>query len=206
MNQGGRCDCEMETIMEDDIERRTCNLESLIEPLFDKKIQMIQRYGRELSPETLKKERNKEYSRINRRKKKEYVKILENKVNELENKVQQLTEQLKIEKSKVFALRTGYERDYEDMKETQAYFDTEFLDYLETCQDCEKGREKMKQLCELHGPGGEDRQKMIKQRFKSIIDNIMPPQTQCFLHLFSESSAATDYQYERLFRLSKLSA
>jgi len=119
---------EVSTIEED---KDPNDLEKLMEPLLNKKERMIKTFGRELSPETLRKERNKIYSQTNRRKKKEYVHILENKVEELERKVIELTDQLRVYKNKVIALESGFDRDYEDLKQTKAYFEGEFLEYLE---------------------------------------------------------------------------
>lgn len=66
--------------------------------------------------------------------------------------------------------------------------------------------QKIRQLCDLHGPGGEDRRKMIKLTCHQLIENIMPGQTRAFLHIFSNSSNATDDQYEKLFKTSKYTA
>ena len=142
-----------------------------------------------------------------RRKKKQYVHILEARVDELEAKVVHLTDQLRVYKSKVFALASGFERDYEDVQKTKAYYDDEFYEYLEKWKDKDQKLKKIKQLSDLHGPGGEDRKKMIKHLSKNLIHNLMPLQMRCFLDLFSEcSKGVSDTEYSKLLKMNKVSA
>lgn len=114
-----------------DIEEEKDTLDDLLMPLMKIKERDTKKFGRDMSPETLRKERNKVYSKASRRKKKEYVKILEDKISTLEAKVSELTDQLKTYKNKIFAFAAGYERDYEEANQTKAYYDGEFYDFLE---------------------------------------------------------------------------
>ena len=70
--------------------------------------------NKEDQEEELKKEMNKIYSRRNRRKKKEYIKELEQTVQELEAKVEKLTDQLYRYKLKVNSMVIGDENDFKD--------------------------------------------------------------------------------------------
>ena len=66
----------------------------------------------------LNKEKNKYYSKLNRRRKKEYVAELEQKIEELEQRVLLLTDQLNLYKNKMFSLASGQEKEFTD------YFDS----------------------------------------------------------------------------------
>jgi len=149
---------------------------------------------------------NKEYSRRNRRKKKEYVKELELKVEELQKKVEVLTDQIFKYRQKLNLIVIGGENDYNDFKDTGEYIKTGFKDLLENWND-DKWQEKYDNLVEKFGPTGEFRQSLIKNSIKSVIYNILPDGMKYLMLLTSHSTKKiTAKMYERLLKMSKPSA
>ena len=65
-------------------------------------------------PSPKSKEMNRIYSRKWRRKRKEYIKTLENKIEELELKVQRLTDQISYYKHRINSILIGDEEDFKD--------------------------------------------------------------------------------------------
>lgn len=156
--------------------------------------------------EELKKEMNKIYSRRNRRKKKEYVKQLENKILALEQKVEKLTDQLYQYKIKVNAMVIGDENDFKDYTDYLIYLKTDFKDLWETWKDG-SWREKYQKVIEVLGPTGKWRQALIKNSFQSIIDNALPDGFKYIMQLASKlTGKATKKQYSKLFKMSNESA
>ena len=186
----------------DDTQKRLDDLQMLLEPQIRRKQKMCRKYGRNLSPKSLRKERNKEYSRINRKRKKEYVSVLESRVSELEDKVTSLSEQLLHYKNKVAALTSGYERDY---SESSTYFDNDFIEFLRTASPKDGGA-RFKEVCSVYGPNGEDRIKLLKFHFKHIIDILLPDSLRCFMALLREESKATDEEYDQITKMNRISA
>ena len=76
------------------------------------------------------KERNKFYSKASRRKHKEYVKELENKIESLEAKIINLNEQIDFYKNKQFSLASGIESDFTEFMNARHFFRNDFIQEL----------------------------------------------------------------------------
>ena len=152
------------------------------------------------------KEMNKVYSRRNRRKKKQYIKQLEDKITQLETKVESLTDQIYHYKLKVNSMLIGDEDDFKEFKECLEYAKTDFKKKLETCKD-DSWRDDYQKVIDTLGPTGKRRQAVINNAFNAVIENIVPDGMKYLMYLCGGYHRRAEMKdYEKLLKLSKESA
>ncbi|CAI2363943.1 unnamed protein product [Moneuplotes crassus] len=159
---------------------------------------------RDLSPETFRKTRNKRLAKESRARKGNYVKTLENKVQELEQRVVMLNEKLENFKKKISYLEIGDKRGYHNITEAQDYWHNQLSDALTNPQT---SPDHLKDIVEYFlntlGVAGSDRKKVIKNAIRVIIDNLLPETVKTLIYCNKKDPIANDKQLDSLRVASK---
>ena len=185
--------------------RRSKNLRKMLEPTLKKKTKYKEVLGDDFLESIPVKDRNKYYSRISRRKHKEYVVELEKKVDELESKILELNKIIDSYKHRELLIASGLENDYLDFFQASKYSRDNFIDEMNKLDD-ETAKERFKELMRVHGAFGEYRILIIKKWFKTIIETLVP------IPLFTQMQVAriekswSEEEYENLMKLQKKQA
>jgi TolA-binding protein len=117
-------------------------------------------------------------AQLSRRRKKDYTKQLEEKVESLEAQIQQLNRKIDNLKIKLNLKLIGEEREFKEAEDTNVMFREDMLKTVEKQEDDQqKNQEFFKLLKHYHtlqGPVGADRIKVIKKATRFIIENLIP--------------------------------
>ncbi|CAI2375090.1 unnamed protein product [Moneuplotes crassus] len=156
-------------------------------------------------PSASRREKNKFYAMQNRRRKKEYIKELESKVETLQQKVADLNDKLDMYKNKMFSIACGGEAhftDFESLRETWRYKIEDLVNSKEQ-KDHFKTFEEIK---DSFGPMGTARRLMLKKCFRTVIENLVPDHIKLVMFLAPKLSSISDEEYDKLFALPKPAA
>jgi predicted RNase H-like nuclease (RuvC/YqgF family) len=126
---------------------------------------------RQLSPKSRRRAQNRIYCRQNRRKKKEYVHELENKIEHLEKQITNLSSQIDKYKYKLNIAAIGEERDFGEYNELQEYRRQTTIKSLEEGKDEKELKKNIADFAKFAGLASSDRQKLIKAAIRVVIDN-----------------------------------
>jgi hypothetical protein len=150
------------------------------------------------------KEQNKYYAKLNRRRKKEYTVELENKIWSLEKENSKLKEKIGNLEAEIMK-HTLDNKVLDTYKELEDYTKNGLVkDLSNTIIEADS---RFRYFSDLVGPAAFDRQKVIKTTFGVIIDSILPSPMKQMISLQIEGTAATQKDYERVFNYkSKYSA
>lgn len=105
---------------------------------------------------------NKYYALQNRRRKKEYVKELEDKVEELESKILSLNDELSVYKNKMLSLASGGDIHFTDFENYREVFRNK-VENLTSKTEAKEGFKKFEEIKDSFGPMGTARRKMLKK-------------------------------------------
>jgi len=148
---------------------------------------------------------NKFYAMQNRRRKKEYVKELEEKVQNLENTIVDLNNEIAVYKHKMFSIAWGGEAhftDFESLREAWRYR----IEEMTQNKEKENGFKQFEEVKDAFGPMGSARRLMIKKWFRTIIENLVPNHIKLVMSIAPNLSTIEDEEYDKLFSLPKPAA
>lgn len=169
---------------------------------FNNQIKRIQEDSR-MSPRSKKREANKLYCKNTRRKNKEYTKQLEARIDELEDKVANLTSMVEKYKFKLHMMSIGEDKDLRDFKVMEEIGRIELVGSLYNGTHSSHLKDKISELSKKSGSAGTDRQKLIKTAFKLIIENLVPDRMRILFNIVKEESSSTYEDYKRLYSMNR---
>lgn len=159
---------------------------------------------RDLSPETFRKTRNKRLAKESRNRKFNYIKSLEDKITELENKVVMLNEKLETYQKKIAHLEIKDTRGHENLGSAQDYWHNQVSEAL---KGKSTSKEHLKDIVDYFvatlGVAGSDRKRVIKNAIKVLLDNLVPESWKVLLFINKHQIKASDKQLETLRTSSK---
>jgi len=180
------------------------NLSSMTEEPKRKRKRRRMSCEQSLSPETFRKARNKRLAKESRQRKGTYIKTLEQKVFELEDKIINLTEKLEDFKKKVSLLEINDRRGYETLSSAQEYWHDQMSAAL---KDKSSSKSHLKDIVEYFnstlGVAGCDRKKVLMNATKVVIENLVPQSIKVLLFCNKHKLVASDKQLETLRTSSK---
>ena len=134
-------------------------------------------FERKLSPKSSRREKNKEYAKLNRRRKKEYTLELEQKVERLETEVARLNSEIKNLQSHTSYLN-NHNMPLFDPKIQKEFEDLDNYRRKGLISDLKNKLidigNRFKYFSDIIGPAASERQNLIKAAFKTIFDSVLP--------------------------------
>lgn len=152
--------------------------------------------------------RHREICRESRRRKKQYVVELENKVDYLEEKVGYLNEEIGNMKKKMFMMASGLEVTFKDYMDNYKELSTRIIAHKYLNED-NKGSDffdVIKHFEEETRPQGIMHTKIFRSLMKNIFEHIVPDFGKLFVSFSSNISDASSSQYSKLFEMTKQTA
>lgn len=134
-----------------------------------------------------------------------YIKCLEEKIEQLEAKVEYLSSEIDKYRYRINMMAIGGSKDLIDFKELEEHGRDMFLRELKKGNLNEKLIGKFKNIENLVGSAGSDRQNLIKAAIRVIIENILPARQRITFAMYRQGTHLSYEEYRKLFELDEKS-